>query len=235
MASPQVEDGFTRIATELLEAFCHLRLRGGEAQVLLAIVRKTYGWQKKEDWISGSQLVKLTGLPERTIYHALRSLKRRNIIRRFEGITSINKDYTSWTEHALPKVAHLPKVAVCTAKSGSSPLPDMAETIDTSTIDKRKDSCFASVFNAYEQARGGLVSPLDVDQLADLEKTYSAEWVVAAIEDGNKTRNSNMLRIAYIEAILARWKRDGFRAPFKQRMATRTDPNVTIVDPGGAI
>ena len=44
MASPQLEDGFTRVANELLEALAKLKLCAYETKVLIFIIRKTYGW-----------------------------------------------------------------------------------------------------------------------------------------------------------------------------------------------
>ncbi|WP_084288457.1 replication protein [Desulfovermiculus halophilus] len=58
MASPQCENGYTRLANELLEALARTRLAGQEYQAVLAIVRKTYGFGKKSDKISYGQLSK---------------------------------------------------------------------------------------------------------------------------------------------------------------------------------
>lgn len=46
-----------------------------EFKVLMAIVRKTYGWHKKSDRISLSQFVELTSVSERKVIDSLRSLK----------------------------------------------------------------------------------------------------------------------------------------------------------------
>ena len=52
MANPQIEDGYTPIADELLEAMCRLTLGEAEWKVFNAIIRKTYGYKKKKDQIS---------------------------------------------------------------------------------------------------------------------------------------------------------------------------------------
>ncbi|EJF31725.1 MULTISPECIES: replication protein [Enterobacteriaceae] len=52
----QLEDGFTRIANELLDAAMASGLSETELCVLLAVWRKTYGFSKKMDWISNEQL-----------------------------------------------------------------------------------------------------------------------------------------------------------------------------------
>ena len=49
---PQLENGYTKIANELLEAIAAIRIPGEAMQVLLVIIRKTYGYCKKKDAIS---------------------------------------------------------------------------------------------------------------------------------------------------------------------------------------
>lgn len=100
MASPQIDNGFTKIANELQEAFCKIRIPGEERQVLDVILRKTYGWNKKEDAISLSQFVLLTGINKPNVCRALSKLIMKNmIIKKDKGISvnySIQKDYTRW-------------------------------------------------------------------------------------------------------------------------------------------
>lgn len=52
----QLEDGFTRIANELLDAAMASGLSETELCILLAVWRKTYGFSKKMDWISNEQM-----------------------------------------------------------------------------------------------------------------------------------------------------------------------------------
>lgn len=101
MASPQVENGYTRIANELLEALVLASLSGSELNICLIIIRQTYGFNKKEDAISLSQFFEKTKYSKQGIVNALQSLKAKNIIlskKGFRGmnIWKINKDYTSW-------------------------------------------------------------------------------------------------------------------------------------------
>lgn len=62
MINPQIENGYTKIATEIIEKFCYYRISGEEWLVLWVVLRKTYGWNKKEDKISLSQFADLTKL-----------------------------------------------------------------------------------------------------------------------------------------------------------------------------
>lgn len=100
MASPQTEDGYTRIANELLEALARIRVPGEARQVLDVILRKTYGFGKKEDAISLSQFVLATGILKPNVCASLNQLKKMNLIIQKDNdvanIYCINKDYTSW-------------------------------------------------------------------------------------------------------------------------------------------
>ena len=44
MASPQTENGYVKIATELHDALCKTRISGEARQMLDVIIRKTYGY-----------------------------------------------------------------------------------------------------------------------------------------------------------------------------------------------
>jgi phage replication O-like protein O len=67
MASPQVENGFARIANELLEAICQRRCSGAQLRILLAVVRPTYGYGRKSARIGNGLLAKLTGRHKRQV------------------------------------------------------------------------------------------------------------------------------------------------------------------------
>ena len=47
-----LDDGYTRIANELLEAVMLAGLTQHQLLVFLAVMRKTYGFNKKLDWVS---------------------------------------------------------------------------------------------------------------------------------------------------------------------------------------
>lgn len=101
MANPQVEDGYIRIANELVDAFARTNLSSYQTRILWAIWRKTYGWNKVEDWISNSQLVEMTGLRKQHVSRTVKELIDRNIVTKSGNKSGFNKDYTQWRE--LPK------------------------------------------------------------------------------------------------------------------------------------
>lgn len=141
MASPQLENGYTKIADELLEAISKWHLSSYECRVLLFLIRKTYGWNKKEDWISLSQFVLATGIRESHISRALNLLIKQNMVTKRGKIKqpqwSIQKDFDKWVR--LPKGVRthssLPKGVRDLTKRGNSSLPKGGDTTNTITKD----------------------------------------------------------------------------------------------------
>jgi len=95
--SPQVENGHTDIANEIIDYLCGYRISGEEWQVLWVIIRKTYGWHKKQDWISLSQFCELTQMPKSSVCRAIRKLIVKKVIIKNNSVYLFNKNYSMWT------------------------------------------------------------------------------------------------------------------------------------------
>jgi phage replication O-like protein O len=142
MASPQCENGHVRIADELFEAVLRADFSKRELLVVLAVIRKTYGWSKAMDQISSSQLAELTGIAPQHCRAAIRELKARHVIRQTDNQIGIQKDYELWggpkqagPKRAGPKRAG-PKQAGKAAQNGPERRPKTGHTIDNiQTID----------------------------------------------------------------------------------------------------
>lgn len=61
-----IDDGYTRVANELLEAIASADLTARQLKVMLAYVRKTYGFNKKQIALPMSRLLRLQGCLDRT-------------------------------------------------------------------------------------------------------------------------------------------------------------------------
>lgn len=142
---PQLENGYLRIANELLEQFILYGLSSRQWAVVMSVIRMTYGYNKKSDALSGWQISKLTGIDRSHVSKTLSDLIKLNIINKHEsgrishGIfvneISINKNYETWLTVAklvtVAKKAPLPKqphtvaesVTVTVAESVTQPLP----------------------------------------------------------------------------------------------------------------
>src|SRR5438309_2796463 len=97
MASPQVENGFTRIANELFEAILIADLRKHDLKVVLAVARETFGWSRKTaSSLTGYRVAKLTGLQRSKASKTKRDLIARNILSDGPEGLGIQKDYEKW-------------------------------------------------------------------------------------------------------------------------------------------
>lgn len=94
-------------------------------QVLLCIIRKTYGYHKKVDNIANSQIVQATGLCKAVVSRTLRNLSDMNVIDRNGKYTSLQKDWERWPKLAEQstneKLAILPKELAISSTKVSSP------------------------------------------------------------------------------------------------------------------
>jgi phage replication O-like protein O len=139
MASPQKENGFTPIANELIEAFARTRINGEAMQVLMVIIRKTYGFNKKADKIALSQFTEVTGLKKPTVCKALHKLLGMGVITQKDNATAkeycVVKDYSLWKP--LPKKITLPKKVTVVTQKGNNRYPKrvLQKTKDTITKD----------------------------------------------------------------------------------------------------
>lgn len=107
MANPQKENGYLSIANEIMDALIgNMPDSSVECGVLLAVLRKTYGWNKKEDDISISQLEKMTNASRRMIVYAIQNLEAKGMIlvERYQNrpsTLSFQKDYEKWNPKAV--------------------------------------------------------------------------------------------------------------------------------------
>lgn len=142
--SPQVEEGHVRIANELYDAILAFSFKGSLLKVVLAVMRKTYGYGKKEDDMSASQLGDLCGMTRQHVTTALNDLASINVIHkrpgRYGAIIGLNKDYSSWIaspksdqvseSRTSPKTVQVSKIrSPASPKSGQVGSPKSGHTI----------------------------------------------------------------------------------------------------------
>lgn len=110
MADPQIKNGYTRIANELLEAICRLNISGNEMRILLYIIRRTYGFNRSYAEIPLSDISAAVGMRREHIQKALKKLSGKNIIElhTYSGTKSqtisIVKDYQKWNVESVQVV-----------------------------------------------------------------------------------------------------------------------------------
>lgn len=103
--SPQKEHGYTPIANQIMDALICSKISGQELRIVLLIIRKTYGFNKKEDTISLSQMANATGFSIGRCSQIINHLEDKQIITLSENIQGVsktylfNKHFTKWTPY----------------------------------------------------------------------------------------------------------------------------------------
>lgn len=149
MGSPQLEDGHVRIANELLDAILLFNFSGRQQKVLLAIIRKTYGYNKSEDEIGLTQFSKATGLENKHVSVVIGELEKMNVIfvssGKYARLIKINKSYKQWVslkEVSLNKGESLKEVSlkevITYPQFRDEGIPNLGNTKDNSK-DNTKD------------------------------------------------------------------------------------------------
>jgi phage replication O-like protein O len=150
MANPQKENGYTAIANEIMDNLCRLDLNGQCWKVTLFIIRKTYGFQKKHDRISLSQISDGTGISVAHVCRSLRILAKKGVISKKNGRIGLVKDHDKWGDKvaqsgtAQSGSAEIGSTAqsgnFTTAQSGNRVLPNQADTKETITKEIIKEN-----------------------------------------------------------------------------------------------
>ena len=105
MASPQLENGHTRIANEVIESICQARLSGNEISVLLYALRQTYGWggRRKTEPFMPSSVGEKINMSKSSVHLAIQVLIERGIVSRDDkGRLSFLKDHEKWSGPVQP-------------------------------------------------------------------------------------------------------------------------------------
>jgi phage replication O-like protein O len=139
----QLENGYTRIANELLEALLLADLSKRELLVVMAIARKTYGFSKGFDRVAGSQIAQMTGLHVTHISQAKTRLIDSGILRTKGREIGINPVTSEWSGLAKTANKNKPQTLAKTANKlvsqNSYELAETAnETLAKTAIHKRK-------------------------------------------------------------------------------------------------
>lgn len=125
------ENGYTRIANDLLEATLAIDLSKLQYKVLMAVIRKTYGFNKKFDRFTNAQISKLTGIPETRVCTAKNFLIDAKILIVSGREIGVNKVYSEWNLDIPQKGEVLPELGNKNfPKTGKKTSPKQGNTKD---------------------------------------------------------------------------------------------------------
>lgn len=141
MTNPQRENGHIEINNENAEQFAKLHLSGNEWQIIWVILRKTWGWNKKEDSISLTQFENLTALSRPSVKEAIDKLvgKKVLVVKKELYINSynFNKLYNEWI---VPKKVLVGFSVKDSRVFGKKLVPKKEHTIDNNKRQYTKDN-----------------------------------------------------------------------------------------------
>lgn len=109
MASPQLENGHTRIANEILEQIMKLNLNGTQFRLVMAVWRYAYGFNRKttKHGMSVTHLARLIDASRSQVDRELKALVEKNIITvngldsKGARILSFQKNYKEWGKKSV--------------------------------------------------------------------------------------------------------------------------------------
>ena len=150
--NPQLEDGFIQIATgkrenDILMALIKQRLNATQYQIIFLVIRKTWGFKKKEDWISLTQFENYLSKSRASVCKEIKHLVNNNLLvkKSIQGVRAsygINKDFLQWKQ--LVKKNRLANKTLLTDKQNKTQPVNKTiptkENITKETIQKKYSS-----------------------------------------------------------------------------------------------
>ena len=134
-----LEDGYTRTANELLEAVMLSGLTQHQLLIVMAVWRKTYGYNKKMDWIGNEQFAELTGMAATKCSTARNELIRMGVLVQQGRQVGMNKAVSEWkTKFNGFSKTFTESVKKTFPESVKSDLPKRSNTKDNITKDKKE-------------------------------------------------------------------------------------------------
>lgn len=228
MASPQVENGYTRIANELMEVIPLYKFNGTQFRILFVVLRYTYGFQRKSHELSLTFIADSTGMHKQQIKRELDILIKNKVLIEEEPPSfnkprtiQFNKNYKEWliSRQSAKTLTVNKEDDTQSAKTLTPTVSELAyqernnkENIkeSSSSIDNlpplMNDENLKRIAKAYKDNGFGILFPNAGQALLELADEYTIEWVELAMEKASKMGKRN---VAYVEGILKGWKSDG--------------------------
>ncbi|HCS6973402.1 replication protein [Escherichia coli] len=163
-----IDDGYTRFANELLEAIASADLTARQLKVMLAYVRKTYGFNKKTDRIADEQIAQLTGLSRQNVNKAKKELISMNCLFMDGNQIGVNREVSAWQFSKCLQVSNF--VSKLETKTVSK-----LETLNVSKLETHKRHSLKTKENINKPP----ISPKKVSQKFDPLETELPDWLSA--------------------------------------------------------
>ncbi|MBS0858391.1 replication protein [Providencia rettgeri] len=177
----ELDSGYTKLANELLESLMCCDLTARQFRVMLALIRKTYGFGKKSDRISDSQLAEKTKLSRQNVNKAKNELLSMNYIILDGKKIGVNKEVSAWKNQSRDSVSNLKTKNVSNL-----------ETNDVSNLETHKRNTLKKKEINNISSENSIESP---DQPPEKISVVDPDAVVCSPK-GNKWGNADDLKAA---------------------------------------
>ncbi|MGU5691419.1 MULTISPECIES: replication protein [Aeromonas] len=125
------DDGYTRLANDLLDALIEADLTKHQYKVALAVIRKTYGFNKSMDWMTNEQIAEATNIPSTRVSTAKNDLLRMGVLVSRGRKIGPNKVISDWETHITQNRETFPETGKESfPKTGKAPSPKQGYTKD---------------------------------------------------------------------------------------------------------
>jgi phage replication O-like protein O len=195
MAAEQLEDGFTRIANHILEMLLQAPIGGRELRVVLAVIRESYGWNRKDCRLTLLQIGQMTGLAREHVCEVVKRLVGLNILKVDTSTNPrtyrFNKYSGTWNV-VFPKREHgsrngntvtVPKMVTQVFPKREHDVPKMVTpNIHISTKDSTKDMIKDST-RSLERTRSPVQQLFDI-YFEEYQKAHGRKPDVIGGKDG---------------------------------------------------
>lgn len=171
MSNPQIEQGYTRIANEILENIMKVSLNGTQFRIVMAVWRFTYGFQRKEHELSiGFIATAISASRSQVIRELTVLIERKILIARDQGPKRprqlrFNKDYEHWVNTSAARQA-TPEIKKPAKKKST---PKKTKTYDEDSTYFKMAKYFFGRVAAVAEAEGlnHLILKADLQKWAD--------------------------------------------------------------------
>lgn len=207
-----LDDGYARLSNMLLAEYAGADLTKRQFKVLLAILRKTYGWNKPMDRVTDAQIAEIAKLPVKRCNEAKLELVRMGVIKQQGGMFGPNPNVYEWNipqnEGKSPKTGDIPQTEGKSPKTGNKKSLKMRES-NPSKQGNTKDTIQNTKHNTPLTPQGGKarINPLDVDLPDWLDPAVWREWVQYRAE--NKKPIKSMLTVTKAIKLLSQFRDSG--------------------------
>jgi phage replication O-like protein O len=226
MADVQIENGYTRIAHEILEEVSKRKFNATQLSVLMIVWRMTYGFKRKDHELSVNFFVQATGFSKRNIQEAVSSLIEARVLIETKQASfnqtrkiAFNKNYDEWLIASRTKdkqvkksSPHEEKLASTGEEKFTSPDEEsFTQERNNKEIYKKNSSSndVSEIISFWDQNGFGYNNINAKDELLSyLDDGMPAELILEALKIAC---NKNARHIKFVKGVFRNWNEAGVK------------------------